>query len=76
MPKTAKQAKASKPASKPIKSRNPPEPPKKALTAFFLYRQDVYDSVRRDNPEAKVTEMSRIISDMWNGLDRKEKDVY
>jgi hypothetical protein len=43
--------------AKPSKtvSRSAPSPPKRALTAYFLYRQDVYSDVRKDNPEAKMT---------------------
>jgi hypothetical protein len=64
--------------AKPSKTvaRSPPSPPKKALSSYFLYRQEVYSDVRRDNPEAKMTEVTRIISEMWNALDAKEKGEY
>lgn len=39
-----------------------PVPPKKAMSAFFLYRQDVMDQVKKDNPEAKMTEVTKIIA--------------
>ena len=55
---------------------NTPQPPKKALTAFFLYRQEVYEEVRKDNPECNVTEISRIISEMWNNLEKGQKEVF
>jgi hypothetical protein len=32
-----------------------PDPPKKALCAFFLYRMEVYDKVKAENPGARIT---------------------
>ena len=53
-----------------------PTPPKKALTAFFLYKKDVYDSVKQANPDLKITEHTKIISEQWRNLDQKIKDKY
>lgn len=50
-----------------------PAPPKKALSAFFLYRGEVYDKVKADNPTAKITEITKIISDMWAKADEATK---
>lgn len=52
----------------------PVQPPKRALTAFFLYRQEVYDEVKKDNPEAKITEITKIIGEMWRNATQKTKD--
>lgn len=38
-----------------------PLPPKKALTAFFLFRGEVYDDVKLKNPNSKITELTKII---------------
>ena len=54
-------------------SRQPPAP-KRALSAFFLYRGEVYDRVKADNPTAKITEITKIISDMWQNFDQATKD--
>jgi len=54
-------------------SRQPPAP-KRALSAFFLYRGEVYDRVKADNPTAKITEITKIISDMWQNVDQATKD--
>ena len=51
-----------------------PTPPKRALSAFFLYRGEVYDRVKTENPTAKITEITRIISDMWHNVDQATKD--
>ena len=39
-----------------------PAPPKKPLSAFFLYRAEVYEDVKGKNPNAKITELTKIIS--------------
>ena len=51
-----------------------PPAPKRALSAFFLYRQEVYDRVKAENPTAKITEITKIISDMWQGIDSATKE--
>jgi hypothetical protein len=33
----------------------PPEPPKKALCAFFLYRMDIYECVKEEHPNLRMT---------------------
>ena len=51
-----------------------PPAPKRALSAFFLYRQEVYDRVKAENPTAKITEITKIISDMWQGINSSTKE--
>lgn len=46
-----------------------PAPPKKPLSAFFLYRGEVYDDVKAKNPTSKITELTKIISEMWGKVD-------
>lgn len=50
-----------------------PAPPKKPLSAFFLYRGEVYDDVKAKNPTAKITEITKIISSMWGTIDEANK---
>ena len=50
-----------------------PAPPKKALSAFFLYRQEVYEKVKAEHPQAKITELTKIISEMWSNADAEVK---
>ena len=51
-----------------------PAPPKRALSAFFLFREEVYNKVKGENPNAKITELTKIISEMWNKVDKATKD--
>jgi dTDP-glucose pyrophosphorylase len=60
-------------SSKVCISLEKPPAPKRALSAFFLYRQEVYEQVKADNPSAKITEITKIISDMWASADPATK---
>lgn len=44
----------------------PPQPPKKAMSSFLLYRAEVFDMVKQQNPGLHITELTLIISEMWN----------
>lgn len=50
-----------------------PAPPKKPLSAFFLFRGEVYDDVKAKNPNAKITEITKIISEKWSKVDEATK---
>ena len=54
----------------------PPEPPKKALCAFFLYRMDIYQYVKNEHPTLRMTETTRIIGDMWKYLEERLRERY
>mmetsp|Transcript_34168 Transcript_34168/g.39839 ORF Transcript_34168/g.39839 Transcript_34168/m.39839 type:complete len:136 (+) Transcript_34168:45-452(+) len=55
---------------------NKPAPPKKPLTAFFLYKGDIYDDVKKANPDKKMTDLTKIISTKWNNVDAATKSKY
>ena len=59
-----------------ISTQIPPEPPKKALCPFFLYRMDVYDEIKAEHPNLRITEITRIIGEMWKIVDPKLKERY
>ncbi len=63
-----------KEATKVNSSLIQPPAPKRALSAFFLFRGEVYDKVRSENPNSKITEITKIISEMWNNIDQATKD--
>lgn len=43
------------------------------MSAFFLYKQEVYPEVKKKNPETKITQITQIISEMWKGVDADTK---
>lgn len=53
-----------------------PQPPKRPLSAFFLFRQDRYKDVTGANPDKKVADITKIISSEWNQLSDERKKGY
>ena len=41
-----------------------------------MYRGQVYQTVKRDNPELKITEISKVIAGMWETVDAETKAKY
>lgn len=62
--------------SMPRKENFKPEPPKKAMCAFFLYRMDVYPQIKDRFTGYRVTEVTREIGEMWKMLEPSVKKEY
>ncbi|KAL4462729.1 hypothetical protein ABPG74_000559 [Tetrahymena malaccensis] len=64
--------------SKMAKSKDDskPAPPKRPLSAFFLFKQHNYDQVKKENPNAKITELTSMIAEKWKSVGEKEKKKY
>jgi hypothetical protein len=54
----------------------PPEPPKRALCAFFLYRMDIFDEIKHEKKDLPITEITKIIAEMWKMLEPNLKKRY
>ena len=50
--------------------------PKKPLTAFFLFRNDVYEKTKKENPGASVAEIGAMLGLKWSELDDGKKETY
>jgi HMG (high mobility group) box len=46
---------------------------KKPLTPFFLYRAEVYDKVKAENPGMKISKIASVIGEMWEHCDEETK---
>ncbi len=53
-----------------------PAPPKRPLAPYFLFKQDVYDQVKKENPESKITELTQIIASRWKLVPPEQKTKY
>ena len=58
------------------KKRKDPNAPKRNMSAFFLYSNDVRQSVRESNPDAKFGDIAKIISKQYKELSEKEMSKY
>lgn len=50
--------------------------PRKPLTGFFLYKKDIYDTVKEQYKDRKATEIIRAISVKWNEEKPEVKAKY
>merc|ERR1719295_1943439 len=50
--------------------------PKRPATAYFMWMSDNRDAVKKKNPDAPITEMSKILGDMWKELSDASKKKY
>jgi len=53
-----------------------PGQPKGPLTAFFLFSGEVRQGIKEAHPEAKVTDISKLIGEQWKSLSETERKKY
>ena len=63
-------------AEKKGKAKKTSDGPKRPIGAFMLFRKDKYQKVKEENPEMKMTDISKKIGDMWKNLSKNEKKKY
>ncbi|CAD8102803.1 unnamed protein product [Paramecium primaurelia] len=51
-------------------------PPKKPLTAYFLFLGDERQQIMKNNPGSRISEITQIAARMWSELDQKKKEEY
>ena len=59
MPRTAQRKKGQK---------KDPNAPKRPPTAFFLFAKDRRPAIKQDQPDAKVTDVAKILGQEWRNL--------
>lgn len=71
---TTTQPNTARPTQK--RRKKDPNEPKKPPTAFFLFMKSNRESIRNDNPEAKVTDIAKIAGEIWRNMDRDQRGEY
>jgi len=61
---------------KSVAKEEKPAPPKRPLTAFFHYVQEVRPGLKEANPELKITELTKIIANNWKEMNEEGKQIY
>ena len=56
--------------------RGKPEPPKRPQTAFFLYKSENFDKMKKKHPKANAPEVSSLLAEEWSTLSRNDKKKY
>ena len=54
----------------------PPKIPEKPIQPYVRFTQKVWESVKQNNPEHKVWEISKLISKMWREAADSERQIY
>lgn len=76
--------KAKKPAAEETRKRKraggkaakDPNEPKRPTTAFFFFAQDQRGKIKEENPDMKITEISKELGRLWKELSDKQKEKY
>merc|ERR1712048_1087510 len=55
------------------KKKKDPNAPKKPMSAYFLFMNEKRESIKRDNPDAGVSDIGKIAGEMWSKLEDKSR---
>lgn len=67
--------KASKEKTKKTKKTKDPNAPKRNKSAYLFFCDDKRDSVKKSNPDLKMTEVSKKLAELWRALGDSDKKV-
>ncbi|CCI45662.1 hypothetical protein ABG067_005126 [Albugo candida] len=59
-----------------IRKKKDPDAPKRALSAYFFFCNEARDALRRENPDMKITDISRLLAEKWRDLPEKKRAKY
>jgi hypothetical protein len=60
---------------KAAKKEKDPNAPKRNLTSYIFFVQEVRERIAQENPTLTAIDIARILGDRWNALSDKEKQV-
>ena len=59
--------------SKKNNKLNPPTPPKRPLVPYMRFCKQVWETIKRDNPDLKMGEIGKMIGQRWHNMADKKK---
>ncbi|TDH67874.1 hypothetical protein CCR75_005332 [Bremia lactucae] len=63
-------------SSKSSRKKKDPNAPKRALSAYFFFCNDIRQQVRDENPNKKITEIATLLAEKWRALPDKKRAKY
>lgn len=58
------------------KKKKDPNAPKRGMSAFMIYANEVRNEVKNDNPGITFGELGKMLGELWRGLSEDEKRPY
>ncbi|KAL7694315.1 putative High mobility group box domain-containing protein [Plasmopara halstedii] len=63
-------------STKGSRKKKDPNAPKRALSAYFFFCNDIRQEVRDENPNKKITEIATLLAEKWRALPDKKRAKY
>ena len=63
-------------ATKGTRKKKDPNAPKRALSAYFFFCNDIRQETRDENPSKKITEIATLLAEKWRALPDKKRVKY
>jgi len=57
-------------------SNGKPIPPERPLSGFLFFKNDCYDQAKRENPDLRMTELTKLIAQKWRNMTQEVRDGY
>ena len=58
------------------KKEKDPNAPKRATTGFMVFSNEIRPKVKTEHPDAKVTDLAKIIGEKWRGMTYAQKKPH
>lgn len=62
--------------TKSTRKKKDPNAPKRALSAYFFFCNEIRAEVRAENPTKKITEIATLLAEKWRGVPEKKRVKY
>ncbi|GAB9462794.1 hypothetical protein Gpo141_00000277 [Globisporangium polare] len=62
--------------TKSTRKKKDPNAPKRALSAYFFFCNEIREGVRAENPGKKITEIATLLAEKWRALPEKKRVKY
>merc|ERR1712141_905461 len=76
MPPKGKRGRPKKGEEKKQRKKKDPNAPKRPMSAYFLFMNSARPGVRKDNPDASIGEVAKILGKMWGEIEPEEKAKF
>merc|ERR1712226_473476 len=76
MPPKGRRGRPKKGEEKKQRKKKDPNAPKRPMSAYFLFMNATRPTVRKENPDASIGEVAKILGKMWGEIEPEDKAKY